>query len=88
VRLETSRLVMLRAAMALDVGEDTAMSSSIAKLHISEACYASAQDALRIHGGVGYMKGHEVERSLRDLAGGLIYSGTSDIQRGIISDLL
>jgi len=34
----------------------------------------------------GYMT--EVERDLRDAVGGLLYSGTSDIQRNIISRLV
>lgn len=88
LRIETSRLLLLKAAEALTTGKDTTLMSSMAKLHISEAAYASAQDALRIYAGSAYLKGHEIERSLRDLAGGLIYSGTSDIQRGIISDLI
>lgn len=88
LRLETSRLLLLEAARVLASGETASLIASMAKLHLSEAYFASAQDALRVFGGIGYLKGQEVERSLRDAAGGIIYSGTSDIQRGIISDLL
>ncbi|WP_171132928.1 MULTISPECIES: acyl-CoA dehydrogenase family protein [unclassified Ruegeria] len=88
VRYETSRLVLLEAARALEAGQSASMISSISKLHLSEACYETALDYLRITGGVGYLKGHEAERALRDMVGGLIYSGTSDIQRNIIADLL
>lgn len=88
LRYETARLMMLRAAHALESDTDVTLVSAMAKLHISEAAYASAQDAFRICGGTAYLKGHEIERSLRDLAGGVIYSGTSDIQRGIISGLI
>jgi len=49
---------------------------------------ASSLDAVRIHGGVGYMSGMGVEHNLRDAVGGVIYSGTSDIQRQIIAQLL
>ena len=45
-------------------------------------------EALRIHGAYGYMTESEVERDVRDAIGGTIYSGTSDIQRGIIARLL
>ncbi len=45
-------------------------------------------DAIRIHGGYGYTTEFEVERDLRDAIGGTIYSGTSDIQRNIISRLM
>ena len=45
-------------------------------------------DAIRIHGGYGYTTEFEVERDLRDAIGGVLYSGTSDIQRNIIASYL
>ncbi|MEO0888362.1 MAG: acyl-CoA dehydrogenase family protein, partial [Cyanobacteria bacterium J06648_10] len=33
----------------------------------------------------GYLSEYEVERDLRDAVGGVIYAGTSDIQRNLIS---
>ena len=43
---------------------------------------------MRVHGAVGYMSEHGIERDLRDATGGVIYSGTSDIQRQLIARLL
>jgi len=85
VRLDASRLLLYRAAsaMAHDRGGDLA--SAIAKLFISEAALASALDAVRTHGGYGYMQEFEVERDLRDFLGGTMYSGTSDIQRMLVA---
>ena len=40
---------------------------------------------MRILGGYGFTTEYEAERTLRDAVGGTIYSGTSDIQRNIIS---
>ena len=60
----------------------------MAKLYVSEAWVQSAQDAIQIHGGYGYMSEHEIERELRDAIGSRIYSGTSEIQRLIIAPLL
>lgn len=88
LRLETARLIMLRSAQALEAKEDVTLVTSMAKLHISEAGLASVQDAMRIYGGQAYIRGHEIERSLRDLTAGVIYSGTSDIQRNLISQML
>lgn len=88
LRLETWRMMMLRSLEALQSRQDAALVSSMTKLHISEACLASVQDAFRVFGGQAYLRGHEIERAMRDAAGGVIYSGTSDIQRGLISDLL
>ena len=44
----------------------------------------TALDAVRTFGGYGYLADYGVERALRDSVGGLIYSGTNDIQRNII----
>ena len=85
VRLETSRLLLYRAAWAMAEDQDAEMASAVAKLYISEAAVASALDAVRTHGGYGYMEEFEVERDLRDFLGGTMYSGTSDIQRLLVA---
>ncbi len=88
LRLETSRLLLYKAAWLKSLDRPCAMEAAMAKLHISESFAASSLDAVRIHGGMGYMEDAGVERDLRDSVGGLIYSGTSDIQRQIISTML
>jgi len=85
VRLDTSRLLLYRAAWAMAEDHDAEMASAVAKLYISEAAVASALDAVRTHGGYGYMEEFEVERDLRDFLGGTMYSGTSDIQRLLVA---
>ncbi len=45
-------------------------------------------DSLRTYGGYGYTTEYEIEREVRDSIGGLLYSGTSDIQRTIIGRLM
>jgi alkylation response protein AidB-like acyl-CoA dehydrogenase len=42
-------------------------------------------DALRIHGGYGYMAEGGIEGELRGSIGGLIYSGTAEVQRVMIA---
>jgi len=44
--------------------------------------------AARVHGARGYLTDHELERDVRDALGGLVYSGTSDIQKNLIARLL
>jgi alkylation response protein AidB-like acyl-CoA dehydrogenase len=88
VRLETARLILYRVAWQKKNGEPAPMDAALAKLYISEAFVQSGLDAIRIHGGYGYMTEFEVERDLRDAIGGILYSGTSDIQRNIIARLL
>lgn len=88
VRLETARLLLYKVAWLKSRGKSANMEAAMAKLYLSEAFVQTSMDALRIHGGYGYMTEFEVERELRDAIGGTIYSGTSDIQRNIISRLL
>ncbi len=88
VRLETARLMLYKVAWLKKQGKSAVMEAAIAKLYLSEAFVRSSEDAMRIHGGYGYMKEFEIERDLRDALGGVFYSGTSDIQRQIIARLM
>jgi alkylation response protein AidB-like acyl-CoA dehydrogenase len=85
VRLETARLILSKVAWLKKMGKSAVMEAAIAKLYLSESFVQSSLDAIRIHGGYGYTTEFEVERDLRDAIGGTLYSGTSDIQRMIIS---
>lgn len=88
VRLETARLLLYKVAWLKKQGKSAIMEAALAKLYLSECFVQSSLDAIRIHGGYGYMTEFEIERNLRDAIGGTIYSGTSDIQRTIIARLL
>jgi alkylation response protein AidB-like acyl-CoA dehydrogenase len=88
LRLETSRLLMYQAAEMKDRGMEATLECSMAKLHIAESLLESATDAARIHGARGYLTEFDVEREVRDMLGGVIYGGTSDIQRNIIASQL
>lgn len=88
VRLEASRLLLYKVAWLKSVGQPAALEAAMAKLFLSESFVESSQDAVRIHGGYGYLTEVGVERDLRDAIGGTLYSGTSDIQRLIIANEL
>ena len=88
LRLETSRLLLYQCAAKKARGESAVLEAAMTKLHISEAFVASSMDAVRVHGGRGYLTEFGVERDLRDAMGGVIYGGTSDIQRELIARLL
>jgi alkylation response protein AidB-like acyl-CoA dehydrogenase len=88
LRHELARLILYKVAWMDDQGQSASMAASLAKLHLSEMFVESSLDAIRNHGARGYMSEFGVERDLRDSVGGLIYSGTSDIQRNIIAGLL
>jgi len=84
-RLEAARLLLYKAAWLKKNGKHPLREAAIAKLFVSEAFVQSALDAVKVHGGYGYMTEYQIERELRDAVAGTIYSGTSDIQRKIIA---
>lgn len=88
LRLETSRLLLYKVAWIKSEGKSAMLESALLKLQLSESFVTSSIDAIRNHGGYGYLSENEVERDLRDAVGGVIYAGTSDIQRNIIAKLL
>jgi hypothetical protein len=88
IRLETSRALLYRAGWLKSKGKSIFLEAAMAKLHISESWVQTAEDAIQIHGGYGYMTEYEIERELRDAISSRLYSGTSEIQRLIIAPLL
>lgn len=85
VKLEAARLLTYKAASKLDRSHDVALDAAIAKLFVSESLVSCALDTIRTLGGYGYTAEYEVERAMRDAVGGILYSGTSDIQRVLIA---
>lgn len=88
LRLEAARLLVYQAAWLAQQGKSAAAEAAAAKLFTSEAWVQSSLDAIQIHGAYGYMKEAGIERDLRDAVAGTIYSGTSEIQRVILSAML
>lgn len=88
LRLETAKLLLYKVAWLELTGRPVLLEAAMAKLYLSEMFVESSLDAIRLHGAKGYVTEFGVERDLRDSVGGLIYSGTSDIQRNIIARLL
>ncbi|MEO1404328.1 MAG: acyl-CoA dehydrogenase family protein [Cyanobacteria bacterium J06635_1] len=88
LRLETARLLLYKVAWLKEQGQSAMLEAALLKLYLSESFVDSGLDAVRIHGGNGYLTEHGVERDLRDAIGGVIYAGTSDIQRNIIARTL
>ncbi len=85
VRLEAARLLLYRGAWAKQNGQAPGPHAAVAKLYLGEAMVQTCLDAVQIRGGYGYTTEYEVERDLRDAVGGTLYSGTSEIQRNLIS---
>lgn len=88
MRIETARLLLYKVAWLKQEGQPAMLDAAILKLYLSECFVESGMDAIRIHGGHGYITDNGIERDLRDAIGGVLYAGTSDIQRNIIASLL
>jgi butyryl-CoA dehydrogenase len=84
VDTEASRGLVLRAGFLKDKGRPSTTETSIAKLFATEAAVRSANTAIQVHGGSGYVDDHPVERYFRDVRVTTLYEGTSQIQKLII----
>jgi alkylation response protein AidB-like acyl-CoA dehydrogenase len=84
VDTEAARMLVWRAGHLKDTGRPSTTETSIAKLFASEAAVRSANTAIQVHGGSGYVDDHPVERYFRDVRVTTLYEGTSQIQKLII----
>ncbi|MBP2328661.1 alkylation response protein AidB-like acyl-CoA dehydrogenase [Kibdelosporangium banguiense] len=85
LRLEAARLLVYRTCWAMDEDEPAGLHAALSKLAASEAALASATDAIRLLGGQGYLTGSGAEAAVRDALGGILFSGTTDVQRMLIA---
>ena len=84
--LEAARLMVRRAAAALDAGDPAATRlCAMAKRFATDAAFDIANQALQLHGGYGYLKDYPLERIVRDLRVHQILEGTNEIMRVIIA---
>jgi len=88
-RIEASRLLIYNACLAKErskkTGERYTTEASMAKLFASETAMFVTDEAVQIHGGMGYSKEMPIERYYRDARITRIYEGTSEIQRMVIA---
>ena len=88
-RIEAGRALIYQAIIAKEraaaSGGRYTTEASMAKLFCSEAAAFVTDEALQIHGGMGYSKEMPLERYYRDARITRIYEGTSEIQRMVIA---
>ena len=84
--LEAARLMVHRAAAAID-GDHPRKTQlcAMAKRFATDAGFETANQALQLHGGYGYLKDYPLERIVRDLRVHQILEGTNEIMRVIIA---
>ncbi len=83
--LETSRMMLWRAASALDASDpDKVELCAMAKRYVTDTCYDVADKALQLHGGYGYLREYGLEKIVRDLRVHRILEGTNEIMRVVV----
>jgi alkylation response protein AidB-like acyl-CoA dehydrogenase len=87
-KIEAARLMVRNAAEKKDHGERCDLEAGMAKLFSTEACQEITLEAIRVHGGYGYVNDLSVERYYRDAPLLIVGEGTNEIQRLVIARLL
>ncbi|MCH7746200.1 MAG: acyl-CoA dehydrogenase family protein, partial [Chloroflexi bacterium] len=85
-KIQAARLLTYDASARKDAGaERIDLEAGMAKLFASEMCGQVTLDAMRIHGGYGYIKDYPVERYYREAPLMIIGEGTNEIQKLVIA---
>lgn len=85
VDIHATRLMTHHCAWKFDQGEDVRQEASIVKLFATEMATRVIDNALQIHGGIGYTKDLPIEWFYRRVRGTRIYEGASEIHRWVIA---
>jgi alkylation response protein AidB-like acyl-CoA dehydrogenase len=85
MEIDAARMLTYKAAWMRDQGQDYTLAASQAKLFASEVAVRTAEEAIQIHGGYGYIKEYPVEKYWRDSKLLTIGEGTSEIQKMVIA---
>ncbi|MES2169510.1 MAG: acyl-CoA dehydrogenase family protein [Actinomycetota bacterium] len=89
LQVESSRLLIERAAKSVDEGLPNALHVSLAKCSANEMAKRVSDLAIQVHGGNGYTEEYGLERLHRDSHGWAIAGGTPAMQRTrIVTELL
>jgi len=83
-----ARLAVYHAARLWDAGKPCHLEAAAAKLFASETSKRAADQAIQIHGGMGFMEESLVARYWRDVKVNEIGEGTSEVQRMLIAKQL
>ena len=84
-KIQAARLLTYDAAAKKDAGQRVDLEAGMAKLFASEVCAEVTLEAMRVHGGYGYIKDFDVERYYRDAPLMIIGEGTNEIQKLVIA---
>ena len=86
LKIDASALLVYRAAWTRDQGaERVTREAAMAKLYATEAAQEVIDAALQLHGGLGVVSGHPVEKLYREIRALRIYEGASEVQKIVIA---
>ena len=87
-QLEAARLLTYKAAIEKDNGENFTLTAAQAKLITGRLAVRSAEEAVQIHGGYGFIEEYPVCRFYRDAKILTIGEGTDEVQQMVIARAL
>jgi alkylation response protein AidB-like acyl-CoA dehydrogenase len=85
-RVDAARLLTAGAADAAERTGDAGRELGLAKIHATQAAVDNANDALQLHGGIGYTTERHVERHLRDARLLTIAGGPNEGHKDAVAD--
>jgi alkylation response protein AidB-like acyl-CoA dehydrogenase len=77
--------IVYDCAKKVDRGENATLESSVVKLYCTEKASEVIDEAIQIHGGMGFSRELPLERMYRDARVTRIFEGTNEIQRHVIA---
>jgi acyl-CoA dehydrogenase len=83
--IDSSALLVYRAAWQRDRGQNVTREAAMAKLSATEGAQQVIDAAVQIFGGLGVVSGNTVERLYREIRSLRIYEGASEVQLLIIA---
>src|ERR1700724_1882923 len=84
-KVHMSRLATWNSAVLLDQGKRNTLESSHAKRFAADSAMEITTDAVKVYGGLGFIKEYPVEKLMRDAKILPLYEGTAQIQRLVIA---
>src|SRR3954454_16975655 len=84
-QIEAASLLVYRAAILKDLGENFTLTAAQAKLITGRLAVRATEEAVQIHGGYGYIEEYPVCRFYRDAKILTIGEGTDEVQQMVIA---
>ncbi len=85
VKIYTMEQIVYDCARKVDAGKNATLESSIVKLYCTEMASQVIDEAIQIHGGMGFSRELPLERMYRDARVTRIFEGTNEIQKSVIA---